>query len=142
MMDFKGKVVLITGGRSGIGAACAMAFSQAGATVVTAQRQPDANHESIVTDFSDASVPAKLIDQIIARHGRLDVLVNNAGMMLEGNVMEFSPEDWAKTLQVNLTAPFLLIKSIKLNSLHKRPKFYDMHYIEFKLYVEFDNAVD
>ena len=111
MMDFKGKVVLITGGRSGIGAACAMAFTQAGATVVTAQRQPDAHHESIVADFSDASVPSKLIDQIIARHGRLDVLVNNAGMMLEGNVMEFSLEDWAKTLQVNLTAPFLLIKS-------------------------------
>lgn len=110
MMEFDGKVVLITGGRSGIGAACAEAFSNSGATVVTAQRGTDDRFDSVQADFTDASIPAKVIDETVSRHGRLDVLVNNAGMMLEGDVTEFSVEDWSKTLQVNLTAPFLLTK--------------------------------
>lgn len=110
MMEFDGKVVLITGGRSGIGEACAEAFSNSGATVVTAQRGTDDRFDCVQADFSDASIPAKVIDETVSRHGRLDVLVNNAGMMLEGDVTEFSVEDWSKTLQVNLTAPFLLTK--------------------------------
>ena len=110
MTHFHGKVVLITGGRSGIGAACVDAFLSCGATVITAQRKQDERCGSVRADFSDSSVPALVIDEVLKRHGRLDVLVNNAGMMLEGDVMEFSEEDWAKTLQVNLTAPFLLTK--------------------------------
>ncbi|MEP1206397.1 MAG: SDR family oxidoreductase [Rhizobiaceae bacterium] len=110
MSQFSEKVVLITGGRSGIGAACARAFSGAGAKVVTAQRQSDTEFDYICADFIDPEVPQQLVTEVIRRHGRLDVLVNNAGMMLEGDVVEFSEADWAKTLQVNLTAPFLLTK--------------------------------
>ncbi|KAG1702926.1 Oxygen-dependent coproporphyrinogen-III oxidase [Nymphon striatum] len=110
MTEFTGKVVLVTGGRSGIGAACANAFSNAGATVITAQRNEDNTHECIAADFLDENTPKKVIEIIIKQHGRLDVLVNNAGLMLEGTILETSQEDWAKTLQVNLTTPFLLTK--------------------------------
>lgn len=110
MTKFKGKVVLITGGRSGIGAACANAFSSEGATVITAQRQKDENHECISADFLNANAPKTVIDNVIDQHGRLNVLVNNAGLMQEGTVLETSEDDWARTLQVNLTAPFLLTK--------------------------------
>ncbi len=110
MTQFEDKVVLITGGRSGIGAACADTFATAGATVITAQRQKDKNFEYIEVDFLDSSAPKKIIETIIEKHGRLDVLINNAGMMIEGTVLESSEEDWASTIQVNLTAPFLLIK--------------------------------
>lgn len=110
MTDFKDKVVLITGGRSGIGAACANTFREAGAKVITAQRQSDENHEHIKADFLNPKAPQNVIEETIAKHGKLDVLVNNAGLMLEGTVLESSEEDWEKTLQVNLTAPFLLTK--------------------------------
>lgn len=110
MTDFKDKVILVTGGRSGIGAACAKAFHDAGAKVITAQRQDDENYECIKSDFLNEEAPQQVIDHIINKHGQLDVLVNNAGLMLEGTVLEASPEDWAKTILVNLTAPFLLTK--------------------------------
>ena len=110
MNEFKDKVVLVTGGRSGIGAACAKGFTDGGATVVTAQRQTDKTYESIEADFLDPETPKRVIEAIIQKHGRLDVLVNNAGLMLEGTVLESSEEDWAKTIQVNLSAPFLLTK--------------------------------
>ena len=104
------KVALITGGRSGIGLACAQKLSQSGYEVVTAQRTPAANFHSIEADFSDSDTPEQVIRQVIDRHGRLDALVNNAGVMLEDTVEEMSLQDWNQTLNVNLTAPFLLIK--------------------------------
>lgn len=110
MSDFRDKVVLITGGRSGIGAACAGAFAAEGATVVTAQRGRDEQYEWVAADFLDPEAPRQVIDRVVESHGRLDVLVNNAGVMREGSVLEASECDWAETLQVNLTAPFLLIK--------------------------------
>ena len=110
MKSFQDKVVLVTGGRTGIGAACANAFSNNGATVVTAQRGNDNNFECINADFLDPDAPQQVIEAVIAKHSRLDVLVNNAGLMLEGDILETSESDWAKILQVNLTAPFLLCK--------------------------------
>jgi len=110
MKGFQDKVVLVTGGRTGIGAACANAFSNNGATVVTAQRGNDNNFECINADLLDPDAPQQVIEAVIAKHSRLDVLVNNAGLMLEGDILETSESDWAKTLQVNLTAPFLLCK--------------------------------
>ena len=105
-----GKVALITGGRSGIGLACAQKLSQNGYDVVTAQRSPAVDFYSIEANFSESETPQKVIQQVIDRHGRLDVLINNAGVMLEGTVEEMSLQDWNRTLHINLTAPFLLIK--------------------------------
>ncbi|WP_108879460.1 SDR family oxidoreductase [Anderseniella sp. Alg231-50] len=110
MRRFRDKVVLVTGGRSGIGKACAQAFADEGARVVTAQRGEDKSFDCIKADFADADAPETVIQTVIARHGRLDVLVNNAGLMREGTVRETSLDDWADTLQVNLTAPFLCIR--------------------------------
>ena len=110
MTDLKGKVALVTGGRSGIGAATAKRLAEAGARVFTAQRGRDSQFESIEADFLDTASPKQVIETIAAKAGGLDILVNNAGLMREGTVLESSAEDWAATLQVNLTAPFLLIK--------------------------------
>ena len=105
-----GKTALVTGGRSGIGAACAAALADQGAIVITAQRGKDPVHDSITADFLSADVPERVISQVIERTGRLDILINNAGMMREGTLLETSPQDWADTIQVNLTTPFMLIK--------------------------------
>ncbi|MEM9710538.1 MAG: SDR family oxidoreductase [Pseudomonadota bacterium] len=110
MTAWSDKVALVTGGRSGIGAAIAKALSDRGARVVTAQRGEDPQYAHIQADFLDPSAPARLIGEVIEREGRLDFLVNNAGMMREGTALETSEADWADTLQVNLTFPFFLIK--------------------------------
>ena len=112
MSRFEGKVVLVTGGRSGIGLACAARFASEGARVLTAQRGEAPGFETIRADFTDEAAPETVIDETITRAGRLDVLVNNAGLMKEGTAEEMTLEDWQATLQVNLTAPFLLIKHV------------------------------
>ena len=110
MSTFAGKVVLITGGRSGIGLACARRFENEGARVLTAQRGEAEDFETINCDLADPDEPSRVIDEVIARAGRLDVLVNNAGIMHEGSVEEMPIDLWQETLAVNLTAPFLLTK--------------------------------
>lgn len=110
MSRFSGKVALVTGGRSGIGRACAERLAVDGAQVFTAQRHPADGFESIAVDLSDPTKPADVVSQVIEKAGRLDVLINNAGMMEEGTVEETSLEMWQQTLNTNLTAPFLLIK--------------------------------
>ncbi|MFC3085592.1 SDR family NAD(P)-dependent oxidoreductase [Tabrizicola soli] len=110
-MRFSGKVALVTGGRSGIGQAIARRLASEGARVFTAQRGADAEFEGIEADFTDTAAPARVVSTILARAGRLDVLVNNAGMMQEARVEEMSLADWERNLRVNLTAPFLFIQA-------------------------------
>ena len=110
MTDWAGKVALVTGGRSGIGRAIAAALSAEGVRVITAQRRADPLHEGIEADFLDPDVPEAVVAEVTDRAGRLDILVNNAGLMREGTVVETTRADWAATMQVNLTAPFLLMK--------------------------------
>lgn len=111
MSRFKGKVALVTGGRSGIGHAIARRLADEGARIFTAQRGVDAEFEGIEADFTDTASPAAVVSEVIGRAGRLDVLVNNAGMMQEARAEAMSLEDWERNLRVNLTAPFLFIKS-------------------------------
>lgn len=111
MSRFAGKIALVTGGQSGIGQAIARRLAAEGARVFTAQRGPDTEFEGIEADFTDTASPDKVLAEIIARAGRLDVLVNNAGMMQEARVEDMSLADWERTILVNLTAPFLFIKA-------------------------------
>jgi meso-butanediol dehydrogenase/(S,S)-butanediol dehydrogenase/diacetyl reductase len=108
---FNGKTVLVTGGRSGIGRAIARRFAEEGAQVFTAQRGSDEEFPGLEADFIDPDSPAQVVAEVIARTGRLDVLVNNAGMMQEARVEEMSLADWQRNLTVNLTAPFLMIQA-------------------------------
>lgn len=111
MKRFEGKTVLITGGRSGIGRATADRFADEGAQVFTAQRGKDDLYESISVDLADPAAPQNVIDQVIHQSGRLDVLVNNAGIMQEASVEDMPLEDWMRAININLTAPFLIIKA-------------------------------
>jgi meso-butanediol dehydrogenase/(S,S)-butanediol dehydrogenase/diacetyl reductase len=110
-MRYAGKVALVTGGRSGIGQAIAWRLAAEGARVFTAQRGADHQHEGLEADFTDPASPAQVVATLIARAGRLDLLVNNAGMMQEAGVEEMSLADWQRNIMVNLTAPFLMIRA-------------------------------
>lgn len=111
MKRFAGRVALVTGGRSGIGRAIARRLRDEGARVFTAQRGADAEFNSIAADFTDPQAPQRIMAELIDRAGRLDVLVNNAGMMQQAAIEETSLDDWQRTLAVNLTAPFLMIRA-------------------------------
>ncbi|MEY4375580.1 MAG: hypothetical protein RJB26_130, partial [Pseudomonadota bacterium] len=85
--DFAGRVVVVTGGAKGIGKGIAEAFLEAGATVVTCGRRPPEalpaaagrEAEFVVCDVRDATAVDAFFAEVVARHGRLDALVNNAG---------------------------------------------------------------
>ncbi|MEM9605544.1 MAG: SDR family oxidoreductase [Pseudomonadota bacterium] len=110
MMRYHGMVALVTGGRSGIGRAVVARLVEEGARVITAQRQADLLCEHLAVDLADPAVPPAVIDEVVARAGRLDLLVNSAGVMREGTAREMALDDWSLHVAVNLTAPFLLIK--------------------------------
>ncbi|WP_297843640.1 SDR family oxidoreductase [uncultured Roseibium sp.] len=110
MMRFEGKIALVTGGRSGIGRAIARRLQNEGARVFTAQRGEDPEFEHVRADFADMDAPARIIEDVVTNSGRLDVLVNNAGLMQEAAVEDMSLADWQRSLAVNLTTPFLMIK--------------------------------
>ncbi len=92
----------------GIGLAIARRLRDEGARVFTAQRGDDPEFESVPADFADPDCPAKVIRQVVDAAGRLDMLVNNAGFMLEARAEDMSLADWNRMIAINLTAPFLL----------------------------------
>ncbi len=111
MNRFEGKVALVTGGRSGIGAAIAARLASEGARVWTAQRGADPVHPSVPADFEDPSTPEAVVTAVLEAEDRLDVLVNNAGLMEEAPAAQTSLATWERSLAVNLTAPFLMIRA-------------------------------
>ncbi|NUR49088.1 MAG: SDR family NAD(P)-dependent oxidoreductase, partial [Hamadaea sp.] len=92
MNDFAGRVAVVTGGASGIGAACTALFTSRGATVA-------------VVDLPDGDVTQpleKVFEQIAAEHGGVDILVNSAGISAVGPVEANSDEEWHRVLDVNV----------------------------------------
>ncbi|RJS15221.1 3-oxoacyl-[acyl-carrier-protein] reductase [Corallococcus sp. H22C18031201] len=126
MSGFKDKVVLVTGGSRGIGRACALAFAKAGAATVVISyvgneaaaqetvallQGAGAKAEAVRFDVADATACATAVDIIVKAHGRIDVLVNNAGVAVDGLVMRVKDEDWDKQLDTNLKGAFALIRA-------------------------------
>jgi NAD(P)-dependent dehydrogenase (short-subunit alcohol dehydrogenase family) len=113
-LDFTGRVVVVTGGTRGIGRAVAEQFLGAGAEVVVCGRHaPDAVPEAhghrahfVEADVRQADQAARLVDEARARHGRLDVLVNNAGGSPTVPAAESSASFFTAVVSLNLLAPF------------------------------------
>ncbi|MGE0440217.1 MAG: SDR family NAD(P)-dependent oxidoreductase [Gemmatimonadales bacterium] len=122
MARFDGRVALVTGARRGIGRAIAEALVRDGARVVVNAR--DAGQVAPVADAlgpAAVALPADLRDPaavdamvaaIIARFGRLDILVNNAAFATPTRLPELGLDEWRRSLDVNLTAPFLCLKAV------------------------------
>ncbi|MEH6774608.1 MAG: SDR family NAD(P)-dependent oxidoreductase, partial [Cereibacter changlensis] len=113
MNQMQGKVVAITGASRGIGAAAAQVFAGAGATVALMARSGDeiaalaaeigGKAFAVPCDVSDWGSVQAAIDGIVAREGRLDVLVNNAGVIEPiARLAESDPADWARAVDINL----------------------------------------
>jgi NAD(P)-dependent dehydrogenase (short-subunit alcohol dehydrogenase family) len=113
---FSGKSVLVTGGSSGIGAACVRAFLAEGAMVASADlRLPEVSeHEDVLRlsgDVSDAAQAARLVTEAVEALGRVDVLVNSAGIGAVEPTEALSADQWRKTLAVNLDGCFYMAQA-------------------------------
>jgi 3-oxoacyl-[acyl-carrier protein] reductase len=123
-MEVRDAVVVITGASSGIGAASAQAFSMRGASVVLAARSEDdlkqvqsslqKGSESLIvpTDVRSEQQVRNLVDTAMERFGRIDVLVNNAGLGIFGEVIDLSAEEFDSVVSVNLRGAFLCLKYV------------------------------
>jgi NAD(P)-dependent dehydrogenase (short-subunit alcohol dehydrogenase family) len=108
-LDFTGRVVLVTGGSRGIGRGIAARFGAAGATVVVCGRNAPASAsvEFVTADVRDAEAVEAMIEGVVTRHGRLDVLINNAGGAPPADTATASPRFSAGVIALNLTAPLV-----------------------------------
>ncbi len=117
MQRFNGKTVIVTGAASGMGRGFAERFSQEGANVVlcdmdedklteVAHQLPDARTLAHVCDVSDFAAVQELVAAAVKRFGGLDVMVNNAGIASEGNVLEVPLDEWKKTIDTDLSGVF------------------------------------
>ena len=115
-----GQVALVTGASRGIGQAIATMLARAGATVIgTATSAAGAEaigqhlgapHRGVALDVNDAAACAALVDQIVADHGKLSILVNNAGITRDTLAMRMKDEDWEAVIDTNLSAVFRMAR--------------------------------
>jgi NAD(P)-dependent dehydrogenase (short-subunit alcohol dehydrogenase family) len=119
-MRLKDKVAIITGAASGIGSACALRFAQEGAKVIVADIDATRGNEVITsvkrgggegyfirTDVTKPGEVEKMVEKTVDRHGKLDVLFNNAGINPTGDVVTTPVDDWDRVVSVNLKGVFL-----------------------------------
>lgn len=123
MSELTGRVALVTGGGRGLGQAICRTLAASGAEVVVADvrgelakeaadelRAGGATAEAMALDVADERQAAEAIDATVGRHGRIDVLVNNAGVDVTTDIGSLSVEEWDRVLNVNLRGPFLMSK--------------------------------
>lgn len=113
MNRLQGKVAVITGAASGIGLACARCFAGEGAQVVgldVGTAPADFPGLFMALDVSNESNVEQVMGEVVSRHGRLDVLVNAAGVASRGSVTDSSTREWQRVLDINLTGSMLTSK--------------------------------
>jgi NAD(P)-dependent dehydrogenase (short-subunit alcohol dehydrogenase family) len=127
-LDLSDKVAIVTGASQGIGQGIALGLAQCGARVTLAARNLERLQETacqveatggtacvVATDVTRADQIQAMVDTTLERFGRIDVLVNNAGIMVERPFLELSEDDWHHVLDTNLTGAFLCCQQVGKN---------------------------
>jgi 3-oxoacyl-[acyl-carrier protein] reductase len=121
LLDLEGKVVVVTGGGRGIGRTLVERFEQEGSRVVALdvafededRRGPgEAGPLAVECDVTAVESVRRAVGEVLDRQGRIDVLVNNAGVNVEGLVADLDPDLWRRCLEVNLTGTFLMCQAV------------------------------
>ncbi len=123
MFDLTGKVALVTGANTGIGQGIALALAGAGADIAAAGRSPASetvervralgcNAENFAADLSTTAAIQPLVDAVLDRFGRIDILINNAGIIRRADAVDFTEEDWDAVIDTNLKSVFFLCQAV------------------------------
>ncbi|SHO43849.1 SDR family NAD(P)-dependent oxidoreductase [Desulfopila aestuarii] len=121
-----GRIAIVTGGAGGIGEALALGLAYHGATVVVSSRNQDAitavaakitketGNEAIAiaSDVTNEESVQKLVDAVVAKYGRIDILVNAMGMNIKHPALEYPLEDWDKLFNVNVKGTMIACKAV------------------------------
>lgn len=124
MFKLDGKIAIVAGGAGGIGEALAMGLGMHGATVVVSSRNQDAIEKvakaitaasgneaiAIASDVTNEDSVKSLIDAVVERYGKLDILVNAMGINIKRDAMEYPMEDWDKLFEVNVKGTMIACK--------------------------------
>lgn len=133
-MKLKGKVALVTGGSRGLGKEIALTLAREGAWVAVnyingAKEAEEVVEEikfnggeakKIMADVSQRTQVKLMVDEVIKSCGKLDILINNAGILIPTNLMETSEEDWDRVMAVNLKGPFLCTQEAAKHMIQRR----------------------
>ena len=126
LLDFSGKAVLVTGSSVGIGAGIARRFGQAGADVAIHYHSHAEEAQMLAStlanmgcrtltvkaDVADPSEVQAMVDEVVAALGKIDVLVNNAGIYPHASLLDMTPSDWGETVDINLRGVFLCTQAV------------------------------
>lgn len=136
LFSLKGRVAFVVGGNRGLGLSMAKALAEAGATIAIAARDETKNREaeafiqgiypktstdaeppagrclSVVCDVCNADSVASAVRQVVAQAGKIDILINSAGINIRGPIEQLSPEDFNKVQQVNVTGSWLAAREV------------------------------
>src|ERR1700749_3503511 len=128
-----GRVVFVTGGTRGIGAAISRSFAEQGAIIAAGYGRNAEHANKLMAEFRDHGVKASLhqgnvgsaedcrrtVTEVLEQHGRLDVLVNNAGITIDKTALKMTDEDWYKVLAVNLSGAFFMSQAVMPHMLER-----------------------
>ena len=128
-----GRVVFVTGGTRGIGAAISRSFAEQGAAVAAGYGRDKKQADTLMRQFEENGMTGSIhqgnvgsaedcrrtIDEVLGRHGRLDVLVNNAGITIDKTALKLTDEDWYKVLAVNLSGAFFMSQAVMPHMLER-----------------------
>jgi acetoacetyl-CoA reductase/3-oxoacyl-[acyl-carrier protein] reductase len=128
-----GRVVFVTGGTRGIGAAISRSFAEQGAVVAAGYGRDKEHAEELLHQLEENDVTASIhqgnvgsaddcrrtVGEVLERHGRLDVLVNNAGITIDKTALKLTDEDWYKVLAVNLSGAFFMSQAVMPHMLER-----------------------
>jgi 3-oxoacyl-[acyl-carrier protein] reductase len=132
MSDLTSRVALVTGASRGIGRAIALGLARRGATVVVAARGDNARPvadeiaalgstaEAVSLDVTDAAAVEAAVAGVLERHGRIDILVSNAGITRDQLLLRMKRDDWDAVLATNLTASFTICQAVLRPMLKQR----------------------
>ena len=125
LFDLTGKVAIVTGGNGGIGLGIAEGLAAAGSHVVVAARDETKTEQALArigalgvkavgvsTDVADEASVARMVETALREFGRIDTLVNNAGISVRKPPQEYTLEEWNRVVDVNLTGTFLCSKAV------------------------------